>query len=71
VAWAVWLSVPLLATVLAAIWAWLGGRPPAPLDTEAAITAHRRYLDALSVPARGDARPAGGEDDAGEPRDGG
>jgi hypothetical protein len=66
VAWAVWLSVPLLATVLAALWAWVRGRPPAPLDTDAAIRAHQRYLDALTVPARGPARPTLDED-AGNP----
>jgi hypothetical protein len=71
VAWAAWLSVPLLATVLAAIWTWLRGRPPAPLDTDAAIRAHQRYLDALTVPARGDARAPhdrNGDDDDGAPR---
>jgi hypothetical protein len=71
VAWAVWLSIPLLATVLAALWAWVRGRPPAPLNTEAAIDAHRRYLDALSVPARGAARPARAEDAEAAPSDGG
>jgi hypothetical protein len=74
VAWAAWLSVPLLATVLAAIWTWLRGRPPAPLDTDAAIRAHQRYLEALTVPARGIARaplPDAGEDVDGAPRSAG
>lgn len=64
-AWAAWLAVPLLATVLAALWAWIRGRPPAPLDTHAAITAHQRYLDALTAPARGTARPARDEQGGG------
>jgi hypothetical protein len=70
VAWAVWLSVPLLATLLAALWAWVRGRPEAPLDTEAAITAHRRYLDTLVVPARGAGPPLHREDGEPAPRDG-
>ena len=69
VAWAVWLSIPLLATVLAALWAWVRGRPPAPLDTAAAIRAHQSYLEALTVPARGTARPLRDEDGGAVPSD--
>ncbi|MGH8961496.1 MAG: hypothetical protein ACRDWT_09850 [Jatrophihabitantaceae bacterium] len=52
-AWALWLSVPVVATVLAAVWAWLRGRPARRLDTPESMQAHRDYLDALTVPARG------------------
>ncbi len=70
-AWAGWLAVPLVATALAALWAWIRGRPPAPLDTDAAITAHQRYLDALATPARGAARPLCEEHGGDLPSDGG
>ena len=59
VAWALWLSAPIGATVLAALWAWWrGGRARRRavgrrLDTADAMQAHRAYLDALTVPARG------------------
>jgi hypothetical protein len=58
--WAVWLAGPIAATTLAALWSWLRGwrtrRASRPLDTEAAMRAHSRYLDALVVPARDGAR---------------
>ncbi|MEO9134529.1 MAG: hypothetical protein ABI301_05990 [Jatrophihabitantaceae bacterium] len=55
-AWAWWLSVPIVATALAALWVWWAerrARPPGPLDTPESMQAHRDYLDALTVPARG------------------
>jgi hypothetical protein len=52
-AWAVWLAVPVAATVLAALWVWWRGRPqPAP-SVQQAMRAHRDYLDALAAAARG------------------
>ena len=59
--WALWLAVPIGATALAAIWVWWRGyrvrRAGRPLGTEAAVRAHSRYLDALTIPARSAARP--------------
>ena len=59
--WALWLAVPIGATALAAVWAWWRGyrvrRAARPLGTEAAVRAHSRYLDALTIPARSAARP--------------
>jgi hypothetical protein len=59
-AWAVWLAVPVAATVLAALWAWWRARPERAPTAREAIRAHRDYLDALIVPARGMARVAPG-----------
>lgn len=59
-AWVVWLAVPVAATVLAALWAWWRGRPARKLSAHEAMQAHREYLDALAVPARGSARAASG-----------
>lgn len=56
-AWAVWLAVPVVATLLIAGWVWLRGRPPRLPTTDEAMRAHQRYLEALIVPARGGARP--------------
>lgn len=54
--WALWLAAPVAGTSLVALWAWWRGRPvPAP-DTDEAMRAHRDYLDALTIPARGSAR---------------
>ncbi len=69
--WAVWLAVPIGATTLAAVWAWLRGwwarRARRPLRTEQAVRVHSEFLDALTIPARSAARPAREPDD----RDGG
>lgn len=58
--WAVWLSAPVGATTLAALWIWARGwaerRAARPLSTEAAMRAHQQYLDALAVSAAGDLR---------------
>lgn len=66
--WALWLAVPVGATTLAAVWAWLRGwwarRRDRPLDTVAAMRAHSRYLDALAQPARSAARPPSAATDA-------
>jgi hypothetical protein len=58
VAWAVWLAVPIVVTALAALWAWWRGRPRRAPTVREAMQAHRDYLDALAVPARGTQRPA-------------
>jgi hypothetical protein len=57
VGWALWLAVPLVATVLAAVVTWWRGRPPAPPGPAQAMRAHQRYLDALGTPARQRDRP--------------
>jgi hypothetical protein len=52
VAWAIWLLVPVLVTVVAALVVWWRGRPsPTPTPTQA-IREHQRYLDALAEPPR-------------------
>jgi hypothetical protein len=55
-AWALWLAAPLAVTLVVAAWSWLRARPPRPPTTAQAMQAHRDYLDALVVPARGDIR---------------
>jgi hypothetical protein len=60
-AWALWLSAPVGATVLAALWAWWRARPKRPLGTDEAMQAHRDYLAALTVPARGTERVGPGD----------
>ncbi len=47
-AWAVWLAVPVAATLLAAVWTWWRGRPPKTPRTRAAIVEHAAYLEALA-----------------------
>ncbi len=59
-AWAVWLAMPVAATVLAALWAWWRARPARTPNAHETMRAHRDYLDALVVPARGTARAASG-----------
>jgi hypothetical protein len=54
--WALWLSPPVAATVLAAVAGWWRGRPRRRPDTPEAMQAHRDYLDALVLPVRGTAR---------------
>lgn len=56
-AWAVWLAVPVLVTLLVAVAAWWHGRPARTPATHRAMQAHQDYLDALVRPARGAARP--------------
>jgi hypothetical protein len=69
--WAMWLAVPVGATTLAALWSWFRGwlvrHASRPLDTEDAVRAHSRFLDALVIPARGTSRPARPSDDPDEP----
>jgi hypothetical protein len=46
--WALWLAVPVMATVLAAVWSWLRSRPSSALNTDDSMQAHSDYLDALA-----------------------
>ncbi len=50
--WAVWLSIPVAATVLAAIGSWWRSRPKRSLSTLEAMRAHDDFLDALAQTAR-------------------
>lgn len=52
-AWALWLAAPIVLTALAATWSWWRGRPARAPGTDQAMRAHRDYLAALAVPARG------------------
>jgi hypothetical protein len=60
VTWAFWLAVPVGATTLAAVAAWLRGllarRAARPLTTQESVREHADYLDALVIPARSTAR---------------
>ena len=60
-AWAIWLAAPVVATMLAAVWAWFRGwrvrRAARPPSTEQSVREHSAYLDALVIPARSTARP--------------
>lgn len=52
VTWAFWLSVPVVATVLAATASWWRSRPRRALTTHEAMRAHGEFLDALAETAR-------------------
>ena len=52
VGWAVWLSIPVAATLLAAVGSWLRARPKKTLTTDEAVRAHGEFLDALVQTAR-------------------
>lgn len=47
-----WLSVPVVATVLAALWSWVRSRPAPTPNTAESMQAHSEYLDALVQTAR-------------------
>jgi hypothetical protein len=47
VAWLYWLSPPVVAGVLAALYAWWPGRPRRRANTRGSIRAHGRFLDRL------------------------
>lgn len=50
--WALWLSIPVAATVLAATGSWLRSRPKRSPSTDEAMRAHDEFLDALVQTAR-------------------
>jgi hypothetical protein len=52
VGWAVWLLIPVAATLLAAIGSWLRARPKKTPTTDEAMHAHSEFLDALAQTAR-------------------
>lgn len=58
--WALWLAVPVGATTLAALAAWVRGlvvrRAARPLTTQESLRSHADYLDALVIPARSPSR---------------
>ena len=51
-AWAWWLSVPVIVTVLAALWAWVRNRPDPVPTTREGMRSHLDYLDALGQAPR-------------------
>lgn len=58
--WAVWLAVPVVVTLLAALVTWLRARPRRRPGTRDTMRAHSDYLDALAQTARSrDRGPAG------------
>jgi hypothetical protein len=50
--WAVWLLIPVVLTVLAAVGSWLRSRPARTPNTQQAMQAHDEFLDALTRTAR-------------------
>jgi hypothetical protein len=50
--WAVWLLIPVVLTVLAALASWLRSRPPRTPNTQQAMQAHDEFLDALTRTAQ-------------------
>jgi nitrate reductase gamma subunit len=48
VTWAVWLLVPVVVTVLAALGSWWRFRPKRALAPDEAMRAHTDFLDALA-----------------------
>jgi hypothetical protein len=48
--WAFWLAVPVIATVLAAVWTWWRARAPKLASTRVGMAEHQAYLDALARP---------------------
>ena len=51
-AWAFWLAVPVVVTLLAALWSWVRARPRRLPDTAESMRAHSAYLDALGASTR-------------------
>jgi cytochrome c-type biogenesis protein CcmH/NrfF len=52
VSWALWLAIPVVVTLLAAVLSWLRSRTARALDTDEAMRAHGEYLEALAQTAR-------------------
>lgn len=63
-AWALWLAVPVVLTLLAALWTWWRGRPARVPGTSEAMRAHQDYLDALVRPIGSAARTVARPDEA-------
>jgi hypothetical protein len=63
--WALWLAVPVGATTLAALTAWIRGvlarRAARPLTTQESVREHGDYLDALVIPAHSTSRCTPGD----------
>jgi hypothetical protein len=59
--WAIWLAIPVVATLLAAAWSWVRSRPAPTLSTAKSMQAHSDYLDALAETARGHQRAEPGD----------
>jgi cytochrome c-type biogenesis protein CcmH/NrfF len=53
--WALWLAIPVVVTVLAAIASWLRARPKRVPGTRAAMREHEEFLDALERATRANA----------------
>ena len=49
IAWALWLAVPVLATVLAAVWIWWRNRPPRRPTLTETLDEHAGYLACLGA----------------------
>lgn len=45
--WAVWLAVPVVVTIIVALWTWVRSRPARQPSTTRSMQAHSEYLDAL------------------------
>jgi hypothetical protein len=60
-AWALWLAIPVVVTVLAALGSWLRARPARALKTDESMRAHGDFLDALVQTARSKDRGPGSE----------
>jgi hypothetical protein len=52
-----WLSGPVVAGTVAALWAWWTERPERRPTTAGAMRAHGRFLDSLARPAAGTRHP--------------
>jgi hypothetical protein len=52
VGWAIWLLIPVAATMVAALASWLRARPRRAPSTDEAMRAHGEFLDALVQTAR-------------------
>jgi hypothetical protein len=62
--WAVWLLIPVVLTVVAALASWLRARPARTPNTQQAMQAHGEFLEALTRPAESkDTSPLPSADD--------
>ncbi len=58
-AWALWLSAPLVVTAFAAVGMWWHARPAPPIGIADSIDSHREYLRVLGANANANANAAG------------